>query len=123
MRTVVAIVDTNCDPDLIDYVPLPPEAVEALRAWPRRIGVDAVFERRIGTASSAFTKLCRSLGIKGLRLHDFRHLRLTELLRAGANVFVLQEISGHKDLEMLRRYSHVTLDDMQRAVRAAEKKA
>jgi integrase len=104
-------------------VPLPAAAVEALKAWPRRIDTQNLFERNIATMSPAFGKLCASLGIEDLHLHDLRHFRLTELRRAGADLFVLQQISGHRTLEMLRRYSHVSLDEMRRAVDAAEKKA
>lgn len=103
-------------------VPLPSAAVEALKAWPRRIDKQNLFERNIATMSPAFGKLCASLGIEDLHLHDLRHFRLTELRRAGADLFVLQQISGHRTLEMLRRYSHVSLDEMRRAVDAAEKK-
>lgn len=102
-------------------VPLPAAAVEALKAWPRRIDTQNLFERNIATMSPAFGKLCASLGIEDLHLHDLRHFRLTELRRAGADLFVLQQISGHRTLEMLRRYSHVSLDEMRRAVEAAER--
>jgi len=121
-RAVVRLEARHTKARKLRDVPLPPEAVDALRGA-FKIGVERVFSMSIGTASSAFTKLCRRLGIKGLRLHDFRHLRLTELMRSNTNLLVLQAISGHRTLEMLKRYSHVTLEDMQRAVKNAERKA
>jgi integrase len=102
-------------------VPLPSAAIEELKRWPRRIDTDRLFERTISTMSPAFAKLCATLEIEDLHLHDLRHFRLTELRRAGADLFVLQQISGHRTLEMLKRYSKVSIEDMQKAVDAAER--
>jgi site-specific recombinase XerD len=46
-------------------------------------------------------------GITKLHAHLFRHTFATNYLLAGGNVFDLQDILGHEDLEMTRRYVHL----------------
>lgn len=64
-------------------------------------------------------------GITKLHTHLFRHTFSTNYLLAGGNVFDLQDILGHEDLEMTRRYVHLAqvlsrtgtqLEHMQRRV-------
>jgi integrase len=102
-------------------VPLSPEAAEALRAWPRALD-GRVFTVVAGTISSRFSALTRRLGIVDLRLHDMRHTALTRLRRAGVDLFTMQRISGHRTLEMLRRYQTVTDEDLRAAVDSTAKK-
>jgi len=45
-----------------------------------------------------------------LTFHDLRHQALSQLSDRGLNVIELAEISGHKTIGMLRRYTHPTLD-------------
>jgi site-specific recombinase XerD len=46
-------------------------------------------------------------GIEKLHVHLFRHAFATNYLLAGGNVFDLQDILGHEDLGMTRRYVHL----------------
>jgi integrase len=45
-----------------------------------------------------------------LTFHDLRHQALSQLSDRGLNVIELSEISGHKTIGMLKRYTHPTLD-------------
>jgi len=45
-----------------------------------------------------------------LHFHDLRHQALSQLSDRGLNVIELAEISGHKTLGMLKRYTHPTLE-------------
>jgi integrase len=42
----------------------------------------------------------------GLTFHDLRHLALSQLSDKGLNVIELAEISGHKTIALLKRYTH-----------------
>lgn len=96
-------------------VPLPSAAVDELRAWPRRLdGRLLDIDKR--TLSPAFKRLCDKLGIHDLRFHDLRHTAATRLRRAGADLFTIAAITGHKDLQSLRRYNTITVDDLHKAV-------
>lgn len=59
--------------------------------------------------------LCRSLGFNppGRTLHATRHTFATGYLRRGGNVFALQRVMGHSDLETTKRYAHMTTADLQ----------
>lgn len=59
--------------------------------------------------------LCRSLGFTppGRTLHATRHTFATGYLRRGGNVFALQRVMGHSDLETTKRYAHMTTADLQ----------
>jgi len=45
-----------------------------------------------------------------LTFHDLRHQALSQLSDRGLNVIELAEISGHKTIQMLKRYTHPALE-------------
>jgi integrase/recombinase XerD len=61
--------------------------------------------------------LCKRLGFDppGRTLHSFRHTFAVGYLRRGGNVFALQRVMGHSDLETTKRYVNMTLEDLQEA--------
>lgn len=61
--------------------------------------------------------LCKSLGFTAPRrtLHATRHTFATGYLRRGGNVFALQRVMGHSELETTKRYAHMTTADLQAA--------
>lgn len=102
-------------------VPLPPEAIATLKAWPRRIDGGRVFEPSwtSSNVSPQFSRLCKRVGVEGLRLHDLRHGVATRLRRAGVDTFTVMEILGHKDVATAKRYQTIGLDDLKAAVAKA----
>jgi integrase/recombinase XerD len=60
-------------------------------------------------------RLCLSLGFNApaRTLHATRHTFATGYLRRGGNVFCLQKVMGHSDLETTKRYAHMTTADLQ----------
>jgi integrase/recombinase XerD len=59
----------------------------------------------------------KQAGIKVPSLHSFRRAFAINMLRAGVNVFSLQKLMGHADLQVLRRYLAQTTEDMAQAHR------
>ncbi|MFZ5698749.1 MAG: tyrosine-type recombinase/integrase, partial [Pseudomonadota bacterium] len=58
--------------------------------------------------SRAFREACDLAGIDGLHFHDLRHEATSRLFELGKlNVIEIAMITGHKDLHMLRRYTHL----------------
>ncbi|MGB5614379.1 MAG: tyrosine-type recombinase/integrase [Sedimenticolaceae bacterium] len=57
--------------------------------------------------------ICRA-GIEDLRFHDLRHEATTRLFEKGLNIMEVASITGHKDLHMLRRYTHLKAEDLAR---------
>lgn len=56
-------------------------------------------------------------GIVKPELHAFRRAFALNMLRAGVDVYSLQELMGHADLQVLRRYLKQTSDDLRNAHR------
>ena len=56
-------------------------------------------------------------GVKPLTLHSFRRAFALAMLRAGVDLYSLQELMGHADLQVLRRYLKLIDQDLQTAHR------
>jgi len=55
-----------------------------------------------------FHSLCIKLNIDDLRLHDLRHEATSIFFeKHGLNIMEVSAITGHKDLKMLKRYTHL----------------
>jgi integrase len=59
----------------------------------------------------AFRILGRS-GVVGLRFHDLRHEATSRFFEKGLNVMEVAAITGHRDLRMLQRYTHLRAADL-----------
>lgn len=107
-------------------VPLSNAAVAVLRtalANPvRPIDTDLVFfgepgrdkVRRPYEFRPQWHRTLAALGIKGLRFHDLRHEAVSRLVEAGLGDQEVAAISGHKSMQMLRRYTHLRAEDLVR---------
>ncbi|MBD2520840.1 tyrosine-type recombinase/integrase [Nostoc sp. FACHB-973] len=51
---------------------------------------------------------CKQAGVIGVSTHSFRRTALTQMSNAGIPLRVIQEISGHRNLEQLQRYLEVS---------------
>jgi integrase len=54
----------------------------------------------------------KEAGIKGLRFHDLRHEAVSRLVEAGLGDQEVAAISGHKSMQMLKRYTHLRAEDL-----------
>lgn len=94
-------------------VPLSTKAVGILQGLPRQID-GRVFTMTPDAVSRAFARACKRAGLSNLRLHDARHEGVTKLFERGLNPFEVASISGHKTLQMLKRYTHLKAEDLAR---------
>ena len=60
----------------------------------------------------AWHRTLKQAGIKGLRFHDLRHEAVSRLVEAGLGDQEAATISGHKSMQMLRRYTHLRAEDL-----------
>lgn len=60
----------------------------------------------------SFKRAVRRAGIAGLRLHDLRHEATSRFVEKGLNVMEVASVTGHKTLQMLKRYTHLSLTDL-----------
>ena len=47
-----------------------------------------------------------------LHLHDLRHEATSRLAERGWNVLELAAVTGHQDLQMLKRYANLRTEDL-----------
>jgi site-specific recombinase XerD len=60
----------------------------------------------------SFKRAVRRAGIAGLRLHDLRHEATSRFFEKGLNVMEVASVTGHKTLQMLKRYTHLSATDL-----------
>ncbi|CAM8664669.1 XerC Integrase [Comamonadaceae bacterium] len=72
------------------------------------------WQRLVKTARAMYLEDCKSTGTKptplmleNLRFHDLRHHATTQLFSKGLNPFEVASMTGHKSMQMLKRYTHV----------------
>lgn len=70
---------------------------------------------RYGGLRTMLERRARQAGIQPPTLHAFRRSFAINMLRAGVDVFSLQELLGHADLQVLRRYLKQNTDDLRAA--------
>lgn len=112
-------------------IPLSREAAMVLSALPRRLdgkvwgitphAISVAWRRAVSRARLAYEKECEEKGEKpdpaflvDLTFHDLRHEATSRLFEAeaGFNVMEVAAITGHKTLQMLKRYTHLKAEDL-----------
>jgi len=66
------------------------------------------------TISKKFHEACKDNEIHDLRWHDLRHHATSLLFERGLNMMEVSAITGHKTLQMLKRYTHLRAEDLAR---------
>ena len=61
---------------------------------------------------------CEKVGIDGVSTHSFRRTALTQMSNAGIPLRVIQQVSGHRNLEQLQKYLEVKPEQVRGAVSA-----
>ncbi len=99
-------------------VPLSIAVVDELSRWGADPGAEpgSVVGLKRDSISKQFGKLAKALGIKNLRAHDLRHTALTNLRRGDVDIYTMAKISGHKNMETLKRYMTIDATDLHEAI-------
>ena len=110
-------------------VPLSTEAVRILSGLARRIdgevwgmepdSITQAFLRALARARKAYEKECEERKEKpdpaflvDLTFHDLRHEATSRFFEKGLNPMQVAAITGHKTLQMLKRYTHLKAEDL-----------
>ena len=88
-------------------VPLSTRAVQTLRQRVPGAGADRVFKSTQNALRLSWEHARHKAHLTDLRFHDLRHEAVSRLFEKGLNVVEVGTISGHKELRMLRRYTHL----------------
>jgi integrase len=95
-------------------VPLSSVALDILNSMPRPIEGGAIFRMTQDGLIRAFSRACAAAGIEGLRFHDLRHEATSRLFESDFSIAEVSAITGHKTLQMLKRYTHLRAEDLAR---------
>ncbi|WP_363347265.1 site-specific integrase [Methylocystis echinoides] len=71
-----------------------------------------VFPLSANALRLAWERMKRRAGIEDLRFHDLRHEAISRFFEVGLSVPEVRLISGHKDVRMLFRYTHLKAEDV-----------
>ncbi len=95
-------------------VPLSSRAVETLRQRVRSIKNDRVFHewKSHSGFKGTWGRVVKRADIKDFRFHDLRHEATSRFFELGLNIMQVAAITGHKDLKMLKRYTHLRAEDL-----------
>jgi integrase len=95
-------------------VPLSQRAFDTLMDWRSRAEIDqaTVFPMSPGALEQIWRRLLSRSGVTALRFHDLRHEGVSRLFERGLNVIEVSSISGHREVRMLKRYTHLSADDL-----------
>jgi integrase len=104
-------------------VPLVGKALELLKEYAkvRRIGTPLLFPGKVKTQRPGEVATYRPIdlrapwlaalkkaGIDDFRFHDLRHSTASYLAMNGASLAEIAEVLGHKTLQMVKRYAHLS---------------
>jgi len=101
-------------------VPLSKRAIEILKKIPRSVN-GRVFPTTDNAIKLGFYRSCKKAKsldgkedkpIIDLRFHDLRHEATSRLFEKGLNPMQVAAITGHKTLQMLKRYTHLRAEDL-----------
>lgn len=93
-------------------VPLIRRAWRIVQAQPGRSG--PIFPFKEVTVKAAWQRACEVLGIDDLHFHDLRHEGASRLFEAGYQIQEVAIITGHKNWNMLRRYTQIKPESLHR---------
>lgn len=93
---------------------------EALGNPIRPIDTDLIFfgepgkdgKRRPYNFNKVWINIKRSAGCADFRFHDLRHEAVSRFVEAGLSDQEVSAISGHKSMQMLKRYTHLRAEDL-----------
>jgi integrase len=131
-RRIVRLLETkNTQPRT---VPLSAAATELLRQAlsnpSRPMDTDMIFagepgrdgKRRPYQFDRMWQRIKREQGLKDVRFHDLRHEAVSRFVEAGFSDQEVSAISGHKSMQMLKRYTHLRAEDLVVRIDEASKK-
>lgn len=121
-RRVVRLLDTkNTQPRTVPLSLTATELFQQALAHPvRPIDTDLIFfgepgrdgQRRPYNFNKVWRDTKRAAGCADFRFHDLRHEAVSRFVEGGLSDQEVSAISGHKSMQMLKRYTHLRAEDL-----------
>ncbi len=92
-------------------IPLSVKAIKTLKAIKQKDD-PRVFPITANSLKKGFSRAVERGRIENLRFHDLRHEATSRFFEKGLQIMEVASITGHKDLRMLRRYTHLKATDL-----------
>lgn len=92
-------------------LPLSSKSIRILAELPRSIS-GKILPMSQNALVCAWKRARDKAGIADLHWHDLRHEGITRLFELGLNPMEVASITGHKSLNMLRRYTHLQAENL-----------
>ena len=84
---------------------LPDEAMKIIRSMPRTHA--EIFPYDVRAIGASYQRACKFLEIEDLTFHDLRHEGISRLFEMAWDIPRVAHVSGHRDWNSLRRYTHL----------------
>ena len=99
-------------------IPLQPEVIAMLNEMPRTIHgfVFTCDGRPVKEVKRSFKTACKRAGIENFTFHDLRHTCINNWRLQGHDYFRIMAASGHKTMNVFKRYNTVTDEELKRLV-------
>ncbi len=93
-------------------VPLSTSAIATFRSLPGSTTGKVFPGVTTEAIKRAFMRACQRAEIEDFHFHDLRHEATSRLFEKSLNPLEVASITGHKTLQMLRRYTHLRAEDL-----------
>lgn len=84
---------------------LPDEAMAIVQSMPRTY--EEIFPYTVDAIQGAWARACEACGIEDLHFHDLRHEGVSRLFEMGWDIPKVASVSGHRNWNSMRRYTHL----------------
>ena len=107
-KRIITVEDTKNGDDRA--IPLSTKANEIINSIPKND--EYIFPMRGDSIGQAFRRITNRAKLNDLRFHDLRHEATSRLFEQGLGIMEVSAITGHKDLAMLKKYTHLKAADL-----------
>lgn len=102
------------------YVPMDSALRSLLTNYPCRPNTEFIFTNangdRLRNIRTGFKNARARAGLNDLRFHDLRHSFASFWVSDGGNLYLLQNMLGHKTITMTQRYAHIAPEYRSKAI-------
>ena len=102
---LITLLDTKNGDNRV--IPISSKALTSIQYLIKHAKTSSLLNYKKEWLTEKFITHCKAIGLDNFRLHDLRHEGVSCLFEKGLNMIEVSSISGHKDLSMLKRYTHI----------------